>query len=157
MKNNKNTLMDLTEAEARELQDAFDLFDKDGDGAIGLDDLGNVLAVLGQDASRDDLAALLAAADRDGNGVIDRAEFVALMAKHLFTAGTRPTPEAELAAAFRVFDRDGDGLIGPDELRTALLAMGEKVSQEDLERMIRAADKNGDGRIDFDEFVAMLR
>lgn len=149
-------VMALTEEQLAELGEAFDLFDRDGDGAIGLEELSNVLALLGQDAQHDELQALLASADRDNNGVIDRQEFVSLMAKHLYTEETRPTDQQELAAAFRVFDSDGDGLIGPEELKAALLGMGERVGEEEIRLMIQAGDKNGDGRIDFAEFCDLL-
>lgn len=148
--------MSLEQEELNELGEAFDLFDRDGDGAIGLEELNNVLALLGQDAQHDELQALLASADRDNNGVIDRQEFITLMSKHLFTAETKPTEQQEMAAAFRVFDCDGDGLIGAEELKAALLNMGERASEEEIEAMIKVADKNGDGRIDFEEFCALL-
>jgi calmodulin len=146
----------LSEEELAELGEAFDLFDRDQNGYITVEELGNVLALLGQEAQHDDLQALLASADRDNNGVIDRQEFISLMATHLFTEETRPTAEQELMAAFKVFDVDGDGMIGREELKAALLGMGERVADEEVEMMIRAADKNGDGRIDFEEFSDLL-
>ena len=52
--------------------------------------------------------------------------------------------------AFRVFDIDGDGLIDAQELRLTMRNLGENLSDEDVKAMIRAADKNGDGKIDYE-------
>jgi len=52
--------------------------------------------------------------------------------------------------AFRVFDIDGDGLIDADELRQTMANLGEQLSETDVRAMIREADRNGDGKVDFD-------
>jgi len=59
--------------------------------------------------------------------------------------------EAEMRAAFRVFDLDGNGLIDSDELRlTMSRLLGEAVSQQDVDAMIRAVDTNNDGKVDYE-------
>uniref|UniRef100_A0A0D3FQK3 EF-hand domain-containing protein n=1 Tax=Oryza barthii TaxID=65489 RepID=A0A0D3FQK3_9ORYZ len=63
-----------------------------------------------------------------------------------------------LREAFRVFDRDGDGFVSAAELRSVLrrLGMEEGARHGDCVRMIAAHDGDGDGRISFQEFRAMM-
>jgi len=60
------------------------------------------------------------------------------------------TSEDEMRAAFRVFDLDGNGLIDSDELRLTMSQLGEAVTQQDVDAMIRAVDKNNDGKVDYE-------
>ena len=55
-----------------------------------------------------------------------------------------------------MFDRDGNGLIDRDELQQVMRQLGEKLSDDEIEEMIQEADKNGDGMIDYKEFVAYM-
>ena len=55
-----------------------------------------------------------------------------------------------------MFDRDGNGMIDRDELKVVMKQLGEKLSEEDIEEMIQAADKNGDGMIDYQEFISYM-
>ena len=64
--------------------------------------------------------------------------------------------EAEIAEAFKVFDRNGDGKISATELRHVLTSIGEKLSDADVDQMIREADTNNDGEIDIKEFTQLL-
>ena len=56
----------------------------------------------------------------------------------------------DLLEAFRVFDRDGDGHISTTELRMVMLNIGEKMSEEEVENMIKEADEDGDGQVNYD-------
>ena len=50
----------------------------------------------------------------------------------------------------QVFDINGDGLIDERELKSTMQNLGERVTSEDIKAMIRAADRNGDGKIDYE-------
>lgn len=54
----------------------------------------------------------------------------------------------ELVAAFQVFDKDGSGSVSPSELRSVLISLGQKHSDEEIDEMVRHADLDGNGSID---------
>ena len=60
----------------------------------------------------------------------------------------------ELKAAFQAMDSNGDGFISKDELKSMLASLGEPVDEAVINEMIALADTNGDGKVDFNEFVA---
>jgi len=66
--------------------------------------------------------------------------------------------EEEMMEAFSVFDEDGDGYISAVELQAVLVRMGlpEAGCMARVRDMIAAADRDSDGRVDFDEFKAMM-
>ena len=61
-----------------------------------------------------------------------------------------------LSSNARAFDTDGDGKISKEEFRVCMLNYGERFLEEDIELMIRLADLDDNGFIDFEEFVRML-
>lgn len=120
---------------------AFLLFDKDGDGSITTTELGTVMRSLGQNPTEADLRQMISEVDADDSGTIDFAEFLTLMARKIKTKDS----DAEILEAFKVFDKDGSGKISADELRLVMHNLGEKLSDQEVEDMIREADTNGDG------------
>lgn len=96
--------------------------------------------------------------DIDGDGNFTFDEFVQLM----FNMGnlserSEEQEEMELRQAFRVFDKAGNGYITSSDLRSVLQCLGEQLTEDEIEDMINEVDIDGDGRIDYDEFVASLK
>jgi len=133
-------------------KEAFSLFDKDGDGTITTKELGTVMRSLGQNPTEAELQDMINEVDADGNGTIDFPEFLSLMARKMKDTDT----EEELIEAFKVFDRDGNGFISAAELRHVMTNLGEKLTDEEVDEMIREADVDGDGQINYEEFVKMM-
>ena len=142
----------LTEEQIAEFKEAFSLFDKDGDGTITTKELGTVMRSLGQNPTEAELQDMINEVDADGNGTIDFPEFLSLMARKMKDTDT----EEELIEAFKVFDRDGNGFISAAELRHVMTNLGEKLTDEEVDEMIREADVDGDGQINYEVFVKMM-
>ncbi|KAI6685405.1 hypothetical protein NL676_031318 [Syzygium grande] len=142
----------LTDDQISEFKEAFSLFDKDGDGCITTKELGTVMRSLGQNPTEAELQDMINEVDADGNGTIDFPEFLNLMARKMKDTDS----EEELKEAFRVFDKDQNGFISAAELRHVMTNLGEKLTDEEVDEMIREADVDGDGQINYEEFVRVM-
>ena len=142
----------LTEEQIAEFKEAFALFDKDGDGTITTKELGTVMRSLGQNPTEAELQDMINEVDADGNGTIDFPEFLSMMARKMKDTDS----EEEIKEAFKVFDKDGNGFISAAELRHVMTNLGEKLTDEEVDEMIREADIDGDGQINYEEFVKMV-
>lgn len=95
----------------------------------------------------------------EGDGNVSFEEFVEIVS-NIGANETAPTDqdqeEQELRDAFRVFDKHNRGYITASDLRAVLQCLGEDLSEEEIEDMIKEVDVDGDGRIDFYEFVHAL-
>merc|ERR1712115_141311 len=123
-------------------------FDEDRDGRLSLKELGCLLNALGQNPSEQDLTNMITGVEHDSDGRIDFPDFLSLMARKMKDTDT----EEELIEAFKVFDKDGDGFISAGELRVSMTNLGEKLSDQEVDEMIREADVDGDGQINYEEF-----
>jgi calmodulin len=72
------------------------------------------------------------------------------MKKELAKKPTEADKEASIRAAFKIFDRDGNGLIDGKELKFAMQNLGEKLTDKELQDMMREADVDGDGKINYE-------
>lgn len=136
----------------KEYKDAFEMFDKDKDGTITAKELLNVMRSLNQEPTEQELNEMINEVDVDGNGRIDFEEFVSLMNRRSKETDT----EEEVINAFRVFDKDANGLISSTELRHIMTTLGDRLTDEEVDEMIREADIDGDGYINYEEFVRMM-
>lgn len=143
---------DLTEEQIAEFKEAFSLFDQDGDGTITAVELGTIMQSLGQNPTQAELQDMINEVDADGNGSIDFPEFLTMMAKKMKDIDS----VHEIKEAFRVFDKEGKGYISAAELRNVMTNLGEKLTDEEVDEMIREADIDGDGQINYEEFVQIM-
>ncbi|XP_076642108.1 uncharacterized protein LOC143352941 [Halictus rubicundus] len=149
----------ITKSQMKEFREAFNLFDKDGDGSITKEELGRVMRSLGQFARAEELRTMMQDIDVDGDGNVSFEEFVGIVSNISANETTSPDQnqeEKELRDAFRVFDKHNRGYITASDLRAVLQCLGEDLSEEEIEDMIKEVDVDGDGRIDFYEFAHAL-
>ena len=84
--------------------------------------------------------------DLNRNGKIEFEEFVTMMLKEV----TKPEFEREMKDAFKVIDKDGNGYICHDELKDAMNNLGENLTDNEIQLMIKEADLDGDGQVNYD-------
>lgn len=135
-----------------EFKEAFDLFDKNGDGRIPSKELGTMMRALGQNPSGSELQDMIEEVDADNTGTIDFTEFLTMMARKMKETDS----EEEIKEAFKIFDRDGSGFISAAELRQIMTSLGENLTDDEIDEIIRETGQDGDGRIDYNEFVQLM-
>ncbi|XP_052174614.1 calcium-dependent protein kinase 20-like [Diospyros lotus] len=140
----------LSEEEIAGLKEMFKMIDTDNSGQITLEELKKGLERVGASLKDSEINGLMQAADVDNSGAIDYGEFIAAMI-HL----NKIQKEDHLYAAFSYFDKDGSGYITRDELQQACEQFG--LGDAHLDEVIREVDQDNDGRIDYNEFVAMMQ
>ncbi|ONM32267.1 Calcium-dependent protein kinase 1 [Zea mays] len=140
----------LSEEEIAGLKEMFKMMDTDNSGQINFEELKAGLEKVGANMKESEIYQLMQAADIDNSGTIDYGEFIAATL-HL----NKIEREDHLFAAFQYFDKDGSGYITADELQQACDEFG--IEDIRLEDMIGEVDQDNDGRIDYNEFVAMMQ
>lgn len=144
---------ELTHEQMAVLKDVFALFDKDGDGNISPDELSAMLEMLGQHVTRDEVAQMIQEADIDSNGVIDLPDFAALYAMRINSAEEN---ENDLVETFKFYDVNNTGFITASNLQYAMRKLGCQLTPVEAEEMLREADMDGDGRLDYRDFRRMM-
>lgn len=141
----------LSEEEIMGLKEMFKSMDTDNNGTITYEELKAGLPKLGTKLSESEVRQLMEAADVDGNGTIDYMEFITAT-MHM----NRMEKEDHLYKAFEYFDKDKSGYITMEELEQALKKynMGD---EKTIREIIAEVDTDNDGRINYDEFAAMMK
>ncbi|ELU13698.1 hypothetical protein CAPTEDRAFT_98410, partial [Capitella teleta] len=126
-------------------EESFRLFDKDNDGHISKQELGQLMHSLGRHPSIQELEETIAEVDADDDGTIDFEEFEDMMEVKMETSDL----DDEMTQAFQVFDKDSSGFVSADEMYSIMNSLGENLSKERIKEMIAGSDTDLDGRIDF--------
>ncbi|KAK6936538.1 EF-hand domain [Dillenia turbinata] len=141
----------LDDEQLAELREIFRSFDRNKDGRLTQLELGSLLRSLGLKPSEDQIEKLIQKADLNNNGLVEFSEFVGLVEPDIVKAKS-PYSEEELQKLFNMFDRDGNGYITAAELAHSMAKLGQALTVKELTGMIKEADTDGDGCINFQEF-----
>ena len=138
----------LTDDEVKKLKDAFQKIDVNGDGMLTLDELKNAISQ-NPEVHVMNIEQIFKTIDTDNSGVINYTEFLAAsIDKRIYLQ------EDKLRDAFKLFDEDKSGKISKSEISKVLKF---KKSGAEMTKLFEKYDLNGDGEIDFDEFLNMMK
>ncbi|KAJ7949987.1 putative Calcium-dependent protein kinase [Quillaja saponaria] len=142
----------LSTEEVEDIKEMFKKMDSDNDGIVSIEELKAGFQNFGSQLAESEVQALIEAVDTNGKGTLDYGEFVAV-SLHL----KRMANDDHIHKAFSYFDKDGNGYIEPEELRDALMEDGADDCTDVANDIFQEVDTDKDGRISYDEFVAMMK
>ena len=134
-------------------REIFSEFDKDGDGTLDTKYVGTIMRSLGQSPTESELRAIIVEVDADNSGYMDFPEFLTVMANHI---KEETDTKDDICTAFKVFDEKGKGTISVRNLRNVLSSMGDALTADELDEMVKSADTSSCGEINYEEFVAKM-
>merc|ERR1711907_702294 len=141
----------------------FDKYDKDESGFIDAEEFKFMCMDLGHDLSADEQKYALLKLDTSGTGKVSYEDF---MEKFWSTDerwdGLRLNDDelmelSSLLTEFQAFDADGDGVVDKDEFVEMMNSLQASGVTKSTDQVFAEIDRNGDGRISFNEYVAWLK
>ncbi|OAF67766.1 hypothetical protein A3Q56_04476 [Intoshia linei] len=141
-KNVENVTINESDEYIAMIQEVFSLFDIDGDGIITTHEMPSIFRTIGFNPTEAEMKILFEYYE-DGN--INFEQCLELFRK---ISPYIETPE-QIEEAFRVFDKEGNGVIPVSEFRHVMTTMGEKMTDQQTEALIRFADCGNNGEIDY--------
>ncbi|CDU16091.1 caltractin [Plasmodium yoelii 17X] len=151
--NNRNKRNELNDEQKLEIKEAFDLFDTNGTGRIDAKELKVAMRALGFEPKKEDIRKIISDVDKDGSGTIDFNDFLDIMTIKM----SERDPKEEILKAFRLFDDDETGKISFKNLKRVAKELGENITDEEIQEMIDEADRDGDGEINEEEFMRIMK
>lgn len=139
-------MADLTKEQTEEVHEAFSVFDKGGSGKVAAGELGALMRALGQDVSAAEEKDLLSELGNPTD--ISKDEFAGLISKLL----KPPSNPDEIIAAFKTFDKSGDGKVSVKELEHVLCNLGDRLSKDEVQELLKDAKVSGD-ELNYSDFV----
>jgi calcium-dependent protein kinase len=130
-----------------QIRAAFDQYDTNNDGRISIEGFKAALAKFNY--SEEELGRMFASVDVNQDG--DSIYFTEFLAATLETQGR--IEEHRLAEAFDRFDEDDSGYISRKNLKNIL---GKNCTEAYLDKLMAEADRNNDGQIEYEEFLALF-
>eukprot|EP00187_Rhodella_violacea_P007085 CAMPEP_0174884934 /NCGR_PEP_ID=MMETSP0167-20121228/345_1 /TAXON_ID=38298 /ORGANISM="Rhodella maculata, Strain CCMP736" /LENGTH=146 /DNA_ID=CAMNT_0016120421 /DNA_START=81 /DNA_END=521 /DNA_ORIENTATION=- len=140
---------DISPEMEEDFLEAFNLFDRDADGQIAMEELGTVMRAVGQTPTNAKVKAIVSEYSEKS---FDFKMFMEIMKKHMEPAISTD----QICEAFKVFDKDGSGKVSAKEIRHILTTVGEKLTEQEADDMLKDANIDSNGLIDYKEFAKKL-
>ncbi|RWS23854.1 caltractin-like isoform X2 [Leptotrombidium deliense] len=135
------------------IKEAFAMFDVNNEGFMPTSKLKFAMRAVGFEPRKEEIKKILEEYDKEGSGKMSLENFRILMEKKICEKDTND----EIMKAFKLFDDDNSGKISFQNLKNVAKELGETISDEELREMIEEADRDGDGCVDKDEFLRIMK
>ncbi len=143
--------MDLQRAEVKEI---FDLFDKNSTGRVSVSELGTILRALNLNPTEAEVLEMIKRLDPTGMGSFGLKQLEDLVREK--EKEVNPNAFKELVDALKVFDSDKDGLLSAEEFKHAMMNMGEKMQEYEIEEIINDSELVQNRQIKIETFAQLI-
>merc|ERR1711904_97492 len=124
------------------MKEVFDLFDASGDGQVDIGELGGLMGSLGVHGEEEEKELLMKEFDTGGDGQINFEEFWSYM----LARNQKEDPHQVVEDVFEMIDTDGSKSLTTEEFAKVLLGLPAlKISENDVNQLVREIDSGGDG------------
>ncbi|XP_050521185.1 uncharacterized protein LOC126894307 [Daktulosphaira vitifoliae] len=135
-----------------EIGEAFDLLDINKTKKICVKNLKFALKALGLELPRCQYIRLKSDIEKTSDGLIEKKVFIREMQK-LFS---NIDPKENMIKAFKLIDEQDTGKICFNDLKNIATLLGEKISDQEINKMLDIADVDGDGKVNLTEFIQLM-
>ncbi|UPX20824.1 ATP-dependent 3'-5' DNA helicase [Ascochyta rabiei] len=131
-------------------REAFQLFDKRGNGRVDRGSLGDLLRACGQNPTLAEITDL----ERGVGTDFDFDTFSKILNR---PGGFRePFDIEEYIRGFQVFDKDRSGFVGKGQIKYILTNLGEKMTEEEVDELFKSTIDASNDEVDYREFVKTI-
>jgi centrin-3 len=153
LKTGRKKRPELSEEQKSEIKEAFDLFDTQKQGRLTYREIKVSMRALGFDVKKQEVLDILKEYDRENQTSIDFSSYYEVLSEKYLARD----PVEEMIKAFKLFDDENTGKITLKSLRRVARDLGENLTDDELQAMIDEFDKDQDGAIDQNEFIAIMK
>merc|ERR1712080_649174 len=102
---------------------------------------------------KEEIDKMIAEVDDDGSGEIGFPEFLKMMTNKILNKD----PKDDMLKAFRLFDDDETGSVSFKNLKRVARETNQTLTDDELQEMLTDADRDGDGVLNEEEFLRMMK
>ena len=141
---------ELTDEQKKEIKDAFSIFE---DGGIHPDELRLAMKTLGFDTKNEEVQKIMEKVDARGKNPVNSEQFLDIMIER----PNEKEPEVEMKKAFKILCEDGHDKITLKSLKKICSDLGENITDDELNEMIKEADKDDDNEVGEEDFIKIMQ
>ncbi|XP_069078957.1 calmodulin-like protein 4 isoform X1 [Pleurodeles waltl] len=142
----------LSQDEINEFKECFSLYDKSQKGKIKSSDLITVMRCLGVCPTQAEVNRHLQVHKIEKNGEVEFSTFLTMM----YRQKQQEDPLNEILVALLMTDHQKKGSIPASELRAKLTQMGEKLTPQEVDDLLKEASVGADGSVKYEDFVRRI-
>ncbi|XP_035013077.1 calmodulin-like protein 4 isoform X1 [Hippoglossus stenolepis] len=139
----------LTQDQINEFKECFSLYDCQRRGKIKAQELITVMRCLGSNPTPPEVQRHLLSHNIGQGGELDFSTFLSVMHRQL----QQEAPEQEILQALKMADKEHKGFVLATELRATLTGLGEKLTNTEVDELLKEAGVGADGRVHCEQFA----
>ena len=137
---------------SNEIKEIFDLFDKNNRGTVATSELGTLVRALNLNPTETEITEMQNKVDPKQTGQFT----LEVLEKTVQERGKDKETLQDLIDALKVFDSDHDGKITVRDFKHAMMTMGERMGEREIDEIVNDSELVSNDHINIDEFAKMI-